>query len=76
MAIEIGSKYEGNRDRLKVKVGRGELTGIEKKAGDNACYFCLKKIDGSMYVLTEMGIINSILTEVNYFLDRACYEGC
>ncbi len=70
ITLVIGSKYAECRDSLREGIRLGGIVGLEVIAQNHACYCCVRRIQGSMYVIERTGM-NS--TEY-YFLDRKCYE--
>jgi hypothetical protein len=81
MALEIGSDYKKNKEKLRELIKQGkiktseipELIAREEKRG-HACYFCLEKIPGTVVVLEEKKIIDHRPCESKYFIDRDCLQ--
>lgn len=74
MAIEIGRGYMENKARLREDIYSDKANAAETTAGNNACYFCCKKIIGKMVVITESNEINKGGLISTYFLDDICYN--
>ncbi len=68
--LEIGCKYIETRDLLREEIRAGTLEGLELLAVNHACYCCVRRIEGVMYVVERKGE-NSVEC---YFFDTKCYE--
>ncbi len=69
-AVEIGKTYISTRDELREEIRTGKLEGLELLAQNHVCYCCVRRIEGSMYVI-ERARENSV---EYYFFDTKCYE--
>ena len=58
MAIIPGIKYFETKASLIEKIRDNDISVLEQEAEDHACYFCTKRIQGKMMVLSENEIIN------------------
>lgn len=74
MTIEIGRGCMENMSRLREDIYSDKANTAETAAGNNACYFCCKKIMGKMVVITENSEINNRKLISTYFLDDFCYN--
>jgi len=72
--IDVSSKYKDALLELKRKIREKEIFSLEKKADNNACYFCSKGIEGKMKVLIDFETINGHEVETEYYLDFSCYR--
>ncbi len=74
MAIEIGRGYTENMSRLREDIYSDKANTAETADGNNAFYFCCKKIMGKIVVITESNEINNRKLISTYFLDNFCYN--
>ncbi|HLD43257.1 MAG TPA: hypothetical protein VJB08_04710 [Candidatus Nanoarchaeia archaeon] len=74
MAIRIGAAYDAKRGDLAERIRTGELSVLEAEAEAHACYFCARKITGTMVVLIDENTDSQHPLTSQYFLDPACYR--
>ena len=72
--IDVSSKYKDALLELKRKIRDKKIFILEDIAKNNACYFCNKRIDGKMKILTDFETTNGHETETRYYLDFKCYR--
>lgn len=74
MAIIPGSGYREIRARLRKAIREGTIHTLEAEATDHACYFCGKRIEGRMWMLTDSGIGDYRASEGRYPIGECCYQ--
>jgi hypothetical protein len=66
----VGEKYEDKLLMLKELIRKGFGNILESEAENHACYFCRKRIEGRMVILT-LGEKNGFS---RYPIDKRCYK--
>ena len=74
MYLIIGSKYEETKAMLTEKIRKGDISVLEAEATCHACFFCGKRIEGRMKMLTVEDILKGNEVTSDYFIDDTCYR--
>ena len=68
--MAISSRYFERRAELKQRLRNGTIDVLLINPTNHACYFCLKKIDGTMVLLLD----RDDKIEARYSLHMSCYS--
>lgn len=69
--MAIASRYFERRAELKQRLRNETIDVLLTNPTYHTCYFCLKKIDGTMALLLD----GDDKIEARYSLDMSCYSG-
>ena len=72
--MEIGSKYQENKNRLKDKIREGYIEIFEAEPDFHVCYFCCRQINEKMVILIDHPEVFGRPSDKKYFLDEFCFE--